>query len=285
MLARVGALRAPPLDHVALRRMDGERMTFADDSFDKVVAMYVVSVAPDPVRLVDDAPGVQAGRRTVHRQSLPSSAHRRRRPRAPDRAAVAARGLPPDFCLDTFTRDTGLAVVERTPVNLFGYWTLLRARNNKASVDTGAPKRAGSERAPAVRRWRIVLVPVLVLMGGANGLNPALAGEPDPETSVSVFCANRWRSGCSGGRRAMPTPDAWPASAISSASASRPVTAGAWAATGCGSPLPRAICWWRRATPCWPIRYWVNCSTSGSWTSTSMSTTTAAMVCPKETAG
>ena len=36
----------------------------------------------------------------------------------------------------------------------------------------------------------------------------------------------------------MPTPDAWPASAISSASASRPVTAGAWAATGCGVAAP-----------------------------------------------
>ena len=30
-------------------------------------------------------------------------------------------------------------------------------------------------------------MPVLVLMGGANGLNPALAGEPDPETSVCGF--------------------------------------------------------------------------------------------------
>ncbi len=37
-----------------LRRMDAERMDFADGSFDKAVAMYVVSVVPDPVRFVDD---------------------------------------------------------------------------------------------------------------------------------------------------------------------------------------------------------------------------------------
>ena len=42
------------LDHVELHCMDAERMTFDDDSFDKVVAMYVMSVAPDPKRLLDE---------------------------------------------------------------------------------------------------------------------------------------------------------------------------------------------------------------------------------------
>ena len=34
--------------------MDAENMAFEDDSFDKVVAMYVASVVPDPRRLVDE---------------------------------------------------------------------------------------------------------------------------------------------------------------------------------------------------------------------------------------
>jgi len=36
----------------ALLEMDAERMSFADASFDKVVAMYVVSVVPEPARLL-----------------------------------------------------------------------------------------------------------------------------------------------------------------------------------------------------------------------------------------
>lgn len=38
----------------ALLEMDAERMSFADASFDKVVAMYVVSVVEKPARLVEE---------------------------------------------------------------------------------------------------------------------------------------------------------------------------------------------------------------------------------------
>jgi len=32
--------------------MDAQQLTFADDTFDVVVAMYVASVVPDPARMV-----------------------------------------------------------------------------------------------------------------------------------------------------------------------------------------------------------------------------------------
>lgn len=55
MLARAHTQKSRRrLDHVELHCMDAERMTFDDDSFDKVVAMYVVSVAPDPKRLLEE---------------------------------------------------------------------------------------------------------------------------------------------------------------------------------------------------------------------------------------
>src|SRR6185312_14210121 len=38
----------------ALLEMDAERMSFADASFDKVVAMYVVPVVENPVRLLEE---------------------------------------------------------------------------------------------------------------------------------------------------------------------------------------------------------------------------------------
>ena len=47
--------RAQRLPHVeALHEMNAEQMTFADRSFDKVVAMYVISVVENPQRLLDE---------------------------------------------------------------------------------------------------------------------------------------------------------------------------------------------------------------------------------------
>ncbi len=140
MLTRARERRARhDLAHVvALRRMDGERMEFPDDSFDKVVAMYVVSVAPDPVRLVNEMRRVCAPDGMLyivnhfrHANPVVGGCERLMAPFS------RAMGFRPDFPLEDFLRETRLDVVERVPVNTFGYWTLLCARNNK----TTAPER------------------------------------------------------------------------------------------------------------------------------------------------
>lgn len=136
MLARATArAHRHGLKHVTLRCLDAERMDFPDASFDKVVAMYVVSVAPDPVRLVNEMRRVckPDGELYIvnhfhHPHTVVGGLERLTAPLS------RLLGFHPDFCLDRFLRDTGLAVVERTPVNLFGYWTLLRARNDKGAV-------------------------------------------------------------------------------------------------------------------------------------------------------
>jgi phosphatidylethanolamine/phosphatidyl-N-methylethanolamine N-methyltransferase len=144
MLARARARQARDgLEHVvALRRMDAEHMQFPDDSFDKVVAMYVASVVPSPARLADEMRRVcrpdgelYLVNHFQHSHPVVSGMERR--------AALLSRllGFHPDFPLDDFLRKTGLEVTERIPVNLFGYWTLLRARNNKISAQAGAPQR------------------------------------------------------------------------------------------------------------------------------------------------
>ncbi|TAM47064.1 MAG: class I SAM-dependent methyltransferase [Gammaproteobacteria bacterium] len=137
MLTRARQRRARhDLVHVvALRRMDGERMAFPDDSFDKVVAMYVVSVAPDPVRLVNEMRRVCASDGMLYivnhfRNANPvvSGCERLIAPFS------RAMGFRPDFPLEDFLRETRLDVAERVPVNAFGYWTLLCAHNNKATL-------------------------------------------------------------------------------------------------------------------------------------------------------
>lgn len=117
---------------VDLHVMDAERMSFPSDSFDKVVAMYVVSVVPHPQRLVDEMRRVckPSGEIFIvnHFHSPNPIIGGVESLLAPLSRLV---GFHPDFCLDTFVRDTHLEVVDKQPVNLFGYWNLLRARNNK----------------------------------------------------------------------------------------------------------------------------------------------------------
>lgn len=123
------------LDHVtSLELMDAENMRFPDHSFDKVVAMYVASVVSSPERLVNEMRRVckPGGELFIvnHFQSENWLMARAERMLSP---LSKLFGWHPDFVLDDFVRDTDLHVFERTQVNLFGYWTLLRARVTPAS--------------------------------------------------------------------------------------------------------------------------------------------------------
>ncbi len=123
------------LANVQLYEMDAELMSFADNSFDKVVAMYVASVVPHPDRLVAEMhrvckPGGELFIVNHFHSDNPLIA------RVEKMIAPLSRmlGFRPDFSLNKFLRDTGLEVVDKSQVNLLGYWTLLRAANNKPSV-------------------------------------------------------------------------------------------------------------------------------------------------------
>jgi len=147
MLARANArVCREHLDHAAgVCRMNAERMGFADDTFDKVVAMYVVSVAPDPARVIDEMRRVckPAGElifvnHFLHRHPAIATLERM--------AAPLSRflGFHPTLSLQGLVAEASLEVVEQVPVNAFGYWTLLRARNNKQRLSRRAVETADS---------------------------------------------------------------------------------------------------------------------------------------------
>ena len=145
MLARARARAArDQLEQVAaLLRMDAEHMDFRDDRFDKVVAMYVVSVVPSPAQLVAEMrrvcrPGgeLYIVNHFQHASPLVAGIERLLAPLS------RLLGFHPDFPLENFLQETGLEVSERIPVNALGYWTLLRARNNKVPTATAARKHA-----------------------------------------------------------------------------------------------------------------------------------------------
>jgi phosphatidylethanolamine/phosphatidyl-N-methylethanolamine N-methyltransferase len=113
----------------ALLEMDAEAMRFEDRSFDKVVAMYVASVVPNPVRLVAEMrrvcrPGGEIVIVNHFRSKHPFLRF------VEDALAPLSRlaGFRPDFDLEEFLDSTHLNVVDMKPANLLGYWKILHCR-------------------------------------------------------------------------------------------------------------------------------------------------------------
>lgn len=130
MLARAEARRLHcGLGHIELHEMDAEHMAFPGGGFDKVVAMYVVSVVPDPAQLLREmqrvcAPGGELYIVNHFRSNGLLSG-------AVERALVPLSrllGFRPDFTLEQLLAGSRLQVEDRQPVNLFGYWTCLQMR-------------------------------------------------------------------------------------------------------------------------------------------------------------
>ena len=121
------------LDNVVqLSLMDAEDMAFEDDSFDKVVAMYVASVVAYPERLVDEMRRVCK----PDGQIIFVNHFHSRNPLVRGFESLLAPlskqlGFRPDFSLERFIGETGLDAMNMHPVNVFNFCTMLEARNNK----------------------------------------------------------------------------------------------------------------------------------------------------------
>ena len=127
---RVARDKLPQVD--ALVEMDAENLTFADDSFDVVLALYVASVVPDPARFAAEMRRVCIPGGTIVIVNHFTSENPAMRFIEKRLAPLAGKiGFHADFPLDAFLEGGRLDVREVRPSNLFGYWKLLRCVNNK----------------------------------------------------------------------------------------------------------------------------------------------------------
>jgi phosphatidylethanolamine/phosphatidyl-N-methylethanolamine N-methyltransferase len=116
------------LDHVAsLREMDARMLDFPDNSFDTVVAMYLVSVVPEPERVVAEMARVcRPGGEVVilnHFARDEGTVARLERALAPFADKI---GWHSDFPMDRVLGCGALEVVEKRSAPPFGLFTLLR---------------------------------------------------------------------------------------------------------------------------------------------------------------
>lgn len=127
------------LHHVtSLEEMDARDMGFADDSFDVVVAMFVMSVVPEPRRVLAEASRVCKPDGEIlicnHFASERTGNPRHRVERA--MAPLAEHlGWHPDFPMGALLPYPGIEVARVRRVPPFGLFTLLECRNAKAAPE------------------------------------------------------------------------------------------------------------------------------------------------------
>jgi phosphatidylethanolamine/phosphatidyl-N-methylethanolamine N-methyltransferase len=134
-LARQRVLERGLTQAEGLHEMDAAALKFPDGSFDKAVAMYVMSVVPDPVRVVQEMRRVCRSGGEIfivnHFHSRRPLVRQAERLLAP---LSRVAGFRPDLGLDEFIRENELDVMEIHRVNLLGYWKVLHCRIPPATI-------------------------------------------------------------------------------------------------------------------------------------------------------
>lgn len=116
---------------VQLEVMDAEHLSFADASFDVVVAHYVVSTVPNPEAALDEfAQVVRPGGEIVIVSRVGAEAGLRRVAEEMLQPVVRRLGWRTEFSWDRFARWTerrnDVYLIERRPMPPFGHFSLLR---------------------------------------------------------------------------------------------------------------------------------------------------------------
>jgi phosphatidylethanolamine/phosphatidyl-N-methylethanolamine N-methyltransferase len=118
-----------------LVQMDAQEMSFSDNSFDRVIAMYVASVVPDVAKLVDEIRRVcKPGGTIIFLNHFENKNPVVKKAESFIQPLAKYLGFHPDFPLEEFLEKTGFEVRENIPVNFLDYWTVLVGENNKSSA-------------------------------------------------------------------------------------------------------------------------------------------------------
>ncbi len=129
-------IRDRKLENIAgIYEMDASDLHFEDASFDTVVAMYVMTVVPDPVKVLTELERVCApGGEVVIVNHFAQDHGIRGWVESFMAPAARALGWHPDFRSETITDITTLDLIETVKLKPFGLFTMLRFRKDGGSV-------------------------------------------------------------------------------------------------------------------------------------------------------
>ncbi|PKQ08639.1 MAG: SAM-dependent methyltransferase [Alphaproteobacteria bacterium HGW-Alphaproteobacteria-12] len=118
--------------------MDASELRFENASFDTVVAMYVMTVVPDPVKVLNELERVCApGGEVLIVNHFAQDHGLRGWVESFMAPAARALGWHPDFRVETITDVTTLDLVETVKLKPFGLFTMLRFRKGEGEPVSG----------------------------------------------------------------------------------------------------------------------------------------------------
>lgn len=125
-------IRRNRLDHITVLNMDAMNIGFEDNSFDKVFISHVVSVVPDPYRLMEEV------RRVCRKDGqVVIVNHFKSRNRLVELAEKLINpicekiGWRNDLCLNEFLARSGLSIKKKYMLKKLDFWHIVFATNEK----------------------------------------------------------------------------------------------------------------------------------------------------------
>lgn len=122
------------IKNVTLLEMDASNLAFEDDSFDHVISTHVISVVPDPVKVISEMKRVCKKKGNIvlvnHFQSSNRYIAKFDKLISPFTKKV---GWRTDLSLERLIRETDLEVKEQYKLNRIDLWKVVWAINNKGN--------------------------------------------------------------------------------------------------------------------------------------------------------
>ena len=120
------------LGHIKVLNMDAMNIAFRDDSFDKVFISHVVTVVPDPYRLMNEVRRVcKKGGQVVIVNHFKSSNKIVELVEKLINPVCKKIGWRSDLCLNEFIKRSGLNVRQKYMLKKLDFWHILFATNEK----------------------------------------------------------------------------------------------------------------------------------------------------------
>lgn len=125
-------IRSQRLNHIKVMSMDAMRMSFRDDTFDKVFISHVVTVVPDPYKLMSEVRRVcKKGGQVVIVNHFKSSNKVVEIVEKLINPVCKKIGWRSDLCLNEFINRSGLNVRQKYMLKKLDFWHILFATNEK----------------------------------------------------------------------------------------------------------------------------------------------------------
>ena len=125
-------IRQQQLYHIELQQMDASRMTFVQDSFDAVMAAYVMTAVPHPQRVLSEMCRVcRPGGRIIILNHFSNENPVMSRIEKSISPLCSHIGFRTDLALEELLEGSPLVIERRLRVNPFRFWQIIQCTNRK----------------------------------------------------------------------------------------------------------------------------------------------------------